>query len=773
MQVLNEVNEKIFNFLFSNNSEKIFDCVNSNFQQRLEFEFRFATTIDGHCDNKYWKLYDEYLIPYTGLLDDVIITYTNPKFRIKNTVFREYKYGKLIQKKYCISKFTTDSSNISLIPLIFKLSDETNLQDINDLIEYNKTFSRTFRQQFHINSSNKYLRNWSVDKTIRFISDNYENINVKNINDISSYDILDLEFEYIGEWSELQESLIEVLTFIYLNSEKSYIYKNINKQYLIFNHFVDCKLNNFIIKPKHFDEKMIGYYKLNVPDNFKLRTIIYINDESYAILNEKTIKLINLGNELFNNFSVMSCLVSETKIICTDVYIYELNPIYNENYEIRRIYLNKIIKDSKILNTYEENNSDTIIYYNDDYQKILIIPKIYHVNLKIKLSENKHDFYLYCLNNVPIQIPLIHGNIYSPDETNELSKLMLYNPNKFDNSRVQFQFISVNDELILRPNKILSANKCLNTIYESLQLLFAACIKLYHINSYECKYDDVSILTQLVIENYCINSFNNVYLLIDNNDSFVLKNLLNYSKINNLVIKSDYTNILTNLNKYYNSEYIEPLLKNSNILSNNSSIYCINKNKKISDIDKYYDNDMNYIFIPFYNSDKLSKFARIIDEILINIRVDGSVLLNYINVETDMEKFIFDEILEKDKLYSNDVKYIKHSLDRKNLLVKTKTLINSKTIKKIDNYYYTMNTNNSTITNYLFNSLLVELKNNTIIKDLTLFCLEKLSKINIFKYENKVNFDIDEFQIKIKNDKSLMKKFNGNYNNYKTVLLTF
>lgn len=759
--VLNDVDNKIINYVFSNSMEKLNGCI-CKFKKHMEFEFRIATTLTGHCDNVYWTMYDKYLNKYTGLLDDVIISYLNPKFKIKNTIFREYKYGKLIQRKHCISKFSTDTSNIALFPMICKLSEETNLESINTLVNHVKNYARTFRQSFHIKTDNKYLLNWSVDKTIRFICSDINDYEIrcknliKDINDIDEYDILDLEFEYTGNENEFKASVIALIEFLYLNnSTKEKMYKNISKTYLIYNHYCDNHLNNYIIKPSYlntFSNSRI-YKEYEVPDNVNLTTFIYLDNENYIELSEKNINMDNYKTDMFIDFSVFYGYKYNDKIICLDVYVYKMINISNEPFNEREKYINEIkgvyTNDSIIDSIYDIMT----IYIFDEYSNVIIFPNKYYINLRLKLSENKHDYYLYCFNNIPVKLPFIHSHRYEPNDSNEFSRLIKSNINKYDNVKIRFE-INYDNSHSTSLIPISVCNDELNTITETLNIMFASYISNYSLNENSMSlspllnYTDIDKLTQYIIEKYCIDRYNNVYIYGCHKSilscDYLLKNVLNYCKINNIILKLNHDSLLMNLYKYYNNYYIEPLL-NSNIISNNTNIYGLDINQDVISINKYYTHDMDCIFIPIFINDKLFDFVNIIDEVITNIKTSGIVYLNVHNIPIKVRDYIFDEVIESGELNNEKLKDIIKIMKTKLTAIITTQKLKSSKLKFHNGFYYNTNFNHSIIYNYLFNIIINENNINDVIENITLYCIEKINKMNMFKYEVLYNDISTEF----------------------------
>lgn len=778
-----EINERIFNFLFSNNAEKVFDCVRQNYRQKLEFEFRFADSIDKHCGVQYWNLFNAELKPYTGLMDDVIITYKNPNFNIRNTLFREYRYGHIIQRKHCISKFATDSANMNVIPFIFKLSHETNIESLNELKTWPKSFARTFRQSFRIDTENKYLLNWSIDKTIRFITKEdgdyvirKRNL-VEKIEDTSKYDILDFEFEFTGEWQDLTESLVELFNFIYLRTEYRRSYRNISNVFMTFDNYTEGKLASFIVKPRIFDDKKRYSLEVNVPEESHLRTVVYISDEDYVVLSEDSIDLTHAKRTSFNEFSVLSCFVEKERLICVDIYFHQLKNVSFLKLEKRRELLEELVDGSEVLEMEERGINGKKVYLNDSFNEMLIVPEFYYVCLRLKLSENQHDFYLYAANNITASLPLLKDKLYKPSSPNE----------NFDNKTVKFQLHFEKENMKLKPMEIVDSQP--STLQETLQLLFAAYAKHHKISIQGNERNDKSLLSQISIEKFSVNIYNNIYLYSPNHDAYLVRNLLNYCKTNDLVVKMKQKATLNNLNVFYSGDFVEPILNNSNIVPNNTVITCLDEGTPVSSLERFYDNDMSFVFVPFFHSNKLWKLANIFSEIITNVKPDGRVVFNYINSENDVEKFVFDEVISKHKLASEDVMCIKSKLTKQSMLIKTQSNIGGSLFKTYEkcghdtarthkSNVYTKRKTDNRFYNYLFNAFLSEKASD----DFTLFCITKLASLNLFRYEIKTNLLDKKTVEKITNDTRLLRYFEkskkgrldtSRYSCFKTIILTF
>ena len=206
-------------------------------ENEYEFELRFSDGPKKDCSlNTFMTLSldDFHEILYS---DDVFITYNTP---VRNTRIREvYKQKDYIDKlqnnktdiirsimkktNICtvISKKSSQTqSRYKTIPIAMKLNVENVIDE--SLFELEEVTNYQRRQRISYMSNKPLLSNWRVDKTVRFYTCEHDNkkllfnkLTKENVINPKYYDSLDIEFEYIGDFINFEESLYKLFEVIY------------------------------------------------------------------------------------------------------------------------------------------------------------------------------------------------------------------------------------------------------------------------------------------------------------------------------------------------------------------------------------------------------------------------------------------------------------------------------------------------------------------------------------------------------------------------------
>ena len=215
-----------------------------------EFEVRFVDENNKSCSKKLWKDFSNRIsdmIFLDSYADDIVYTH-NPTIPIQNVTFRTYKNTNTSERKILLS--TTHSNNLriklskeSVTSIDQSISSSISKKYIN--IQRRQRASYLFkkvaddqqtRKRLTHNSYLNLLTNWRIDKTVRLITTNENdskltiNIPASNIETLKYYDILDIEFEYIGtDFSELTSSFFALINLMYDNyTEYNLTYKLIS-----------------------------------------------------------------------------------------------------------------------------------------------------------------------------------------------------------------------------------------------------------------------------------------------------------------------------------------------------------------------------------------------------------------------------------------------------------------------------------------------------------------------------------------------------------------
>ena len=161
----------------------------------------------------------------TSYTDDIIYSYL-PAAPLVGIHFRSYEKSHIYERKTLINSVSSRSENPSIIPLKINLNKESLMSPNKELSRYDN-IQRRQRCSYRFKSSldSHYLSNWRIDKTIRLYAKTLNDkklslsLDMSNIETLMYYDELDIEFEYIGDFSEIVISFFELIRTIYMPYE--------------------------------------------------------------------------------------------------------------------------------------------------------------------------------------------------------------------------------------------------------------------------------------------------------------------------------------------------------------------------------------------------------------------------------------------------------------------------------------------------------------------------------------------------------------------------
>lgn len=650
MDVWDNVKRRIFEYAFGNSYSEIYDIIAHRKNcSSLEFELRLAD-YNEHCSIDNWNIYDDYLIPYTSFTNDVIITYQNPSFDIKGKIYREYKAGNVFQEKSLISKFKTE--NIDGIPLISKISYERYLPMKDYDIRRNPTsFARTYRQSFRIECSDlsertaKYLLNWSVDKTIRQISARADDYKIKHeipldINAPSVYDILDIEFEYDGDYEDFELSLIALIEFLYLvHPTMSSNYRSVSFEYQLYSILCRDQLESLLIAPeiKHSDSP----YCFDIDDGSRLYLMLYINDDNYLLFDKNIIDFGAFQNFDIYRYSVLQVTYvtgrSRSHYVAIDAYYIDNQPIYTSKYMTRYNKLKEKLTDSKIIKVYDfstsKNENMMKVYMHDNYKLIRLVPVVFHIDLALKPHRDGISYMLYTKDDQPLVSPLLAHQRYLPSKYDGLST----------NDNIRFKCVKMPGSIELIPMK---NTKNIDSLSDAESIILEAFSRANDIIlKNEAVNKSLLYLFQIVIEHYNTLKYKNVLLWSPMQETIAqaLHLISCYISYDKLIIKTTTRSVIENLNNYYSNEFIPPIKRETRIVkSSNRRIYTLNEEKELYNIPEVFHGDMNLILTSFYEYKSLAELLNEFIKIKNNVTENGIVVLNYINNNRNAFEFVYD-----------------------------------------------------------------------------------------------------------------------------------
>ena len=318
---------KIFNQSSIKDVETLINNIKSinsyNNDYNYEVELRIIDDFKGlSCDKHTYKnfsLEGFYKINYS---DNIILSY---KSISKKTYVRSDINNKHIEKKTNITtipSITNKNQKKTLLPIVIKLNIESTI-DMDNIYKNNLIFNDNKnivnyqrKQRISYKTNIPLLKNWRIDKTIRLFSTNINDkkmsfkLTEDNVINPVYYDKLDIEFEYIGEYVNFEESLFKLFEFIYVDEFKTFniMYNNINnillKSYNIdlTNIYPDVGIitNNFI-KNENIEE----YVYEEKFDGERVSIVIlkqFIKNEEYLYIYEYTKKYFKLLQFKINTY---------------------------------------------------------------------------------------------------------------------------------------------------------------------------------------------------------------------------------------------------------------------------------------------------------------------------------------------------------------------------------------------------------------------------------------------------------------------------------------
>lgn len=383
-----------------NNISNLYKNINPNNNYNYETELRFIDFITRDinqnllkgCSLKMYNNFDLSDFHEVGYSDDIYISY--------ESVFPNIIRGSINQKDYCKNiqenikhrlnyikktniisietKFNSSNRNTrqitSNIPVCIKLNLEDNIND--KLFELSEIRNFQRRQRISYKSHKPLLCNWRIDKTVRFFTNDpkhkkllYNKLTKENVINPEMYDLLDIEFEYIGEYSNFEESFYKLFEVIYYNK-----FKLFNIKYNELNTYLTKKFN-------------INLYKIFIPVNIVTNDFIqnedineYVYEEKYD--GDRVILIMCISNGVIQIFEYTKLYFKEIYYNITErkdntLYILDSEKIINDNKPLYCLF-DCLIYDNENLNemTYKNRLSycDKFVNEFNDIINILCVP---------------------------------------------------------------------------------------------------------------------------------------------------------------------------------------------------------------------------------------------------------------------------------------------------------------------------------------------------------------------------------------------------------------
>lgn len=216
--------QNINNYLFKNsatdaaillNNLKDINKINNETDTNYEFELRF---IDNNNRSSTLETYNSIDLSDAIELKYSDIILTNYKSFANNVRVRGS--NETITEKTNICNIISNKENTDIKPFIVKFNIERCIKNIEkdnepEILDYQR------RQRISYRINKPYLCNWRIDKTLRLFAKYPQHkklhcfLEKSNVEKPEIYDMLDIEFEYIGDYSEIIISFIKLFEYLY------------------------------------------------------------------------------------------------------------------------------------------------------------------------------------------------------------------------------------------------------------------------------------------------------------------------------------------------------------------------------------------------------------------------------------------------------------------------------------------------------------------------------------------------------------------------------
>ena len=594
---------------------------------------------------------------------DNVIYFLNNNLNLSDTrvSYRFFENTKILERKINVCKFEIGNLDNSFIK--FSKEKQLYLPDLNINDYTNYKIMRRQRIEYRFKDEN--LRNWKIEKTIRFY---YEDPNSKknnmkldknNIYNNNFFDEIDIGIEYIHN----EENNIKQDFNILINRLCPQVYYKLHNIYHILSNTYKINLdlyeNNICINTKSINYKETSFFEIDSVQ-FSVVIIIYHDKTLYEFIKNDTIKTLLIIDEIDNiknDFVIFKALKKND--------IYYLFDIDNEIIKYASKYMNFVnlnklhFKHLNDILEYSELNNKMILY-EDDYHVYKFESKpILEFIFMAKWIPCENLYYLYLegsnddiIRDNPIlnKYSVSHFNYHPLTQTEQNYYILFDNP--FNENLSIFDDKKYNDGSLHNCHIKLLLNET-NLTWEFVKIDNDSKISNYKLTLISIHNALCYKYKQELISDSKLNSF--IQYLIE----------INSNNINTSLIHSNNTDVLVQLCKFTNNY-------NFIILNNNYRVF-----KSFIEIVLNLHDNMNNNSILV--SSKINQYS---NKNLICVDTNSS------NIQESLHKFTFykpnmiqliisDKIHEYIDSYSNLINYIR--------LIKSLLRENGKCFILIDN----------------------------------------------------------------------------------------
>ena len=198
--------------------------------------------------------------------------------------YRYYPESSMIERKIVLQK--NDISD-TCFPLVFRYSKE-DIAQVTDTTYLNDVNKYSRKQRITYKSMDPKLADWKIEKTIRFYTEDSrsrkltENLTEDNINTEALYDVVDVEFEYIGEPKSVIQSVSDLLSRLF-----PAMFRYVNVTYGKINTILKCDISHLsqkvaIVTQSMIDNTDIKCYSISEKIDGERALLIVLGDNIYV-----------------------------------------------------------------------------------------------------------------------------------------------------------------------------------------------------------------------------------------------------------------------------------------------------------------------------------------------------------------------------------------------------------------------------------------------------------------------------------------------------------
>lgn len=356
-------NKKIaLNKIFTHNTFDI-ECFINNVssmgypKDNYELEIRI---VDNHdkisCSletyNKFPTDGDEYKqILYSDNIEQTLYS------QVAGVRIRKQINNSLYEKKTNITTLSNLKYNeeMKTLPIIIKLNTEQtyNYNDTSNI--NNKYVGYQRKQRISYCSVVPLLKNWRIDKTVRFYTTDINDmklsfkLNKDNVVKPYYYDALDIEFEYIGDYVEFENSLLKLFEYVYKDD-----FRTFNITYNEINNIMETKYNiNLssissevgIVTNKFISSENLNNYVYEEKFDGEKTTLIIYKNNIYEYTKKYFKSIYEDDNE--RQLTIIDCEKVNSLYIIFDCLMYEDEWLNNFDYSTRLKYCQSFVNEYK------------------------------------------------------------------------------------------------------------------------------------------------------------------------------------------------------------------------------------------------------------------------------------------------------------------------------------------------------------------------------------------------------------------------------------------